>query len=209
MLGKCEICGSELTIQNSESFAEHQQVHVRHVPGNCVQVLYSKLGAAQAEIDQLRALVKELEREVYREVSTGPIRDIESCARGRKGRPMSEDTSDGFADQPRDAHAAPSYDWKYLICPKGRPTWDDFAAEHGTWQTHPASNRDFDCTRVAEHIAEHVGADDDATFCLEDTRSNRFEVDVAKEEVVQYETTGYRDLGKSASPTPSKTQPAV
>jgi hypothetical protein len=54
MLGKCEICGSELTIQNSEPFAEHQQVRVRHVPGNCAQVLYSKLGAAQSEIDQLR-----------------------------------------------------------------------------------------------------------------------------------------------------------
>jgi ElaB/YqjD/DUF883 family membrane-anchored ribosome-binding protein len=68
MLGKCGICGSELTIQNSESFAEHQQVSVRHVPDNCAQVLYSKLSAAQAEIDQLRTRVKELEREVYREV---------------------------------------------------------------------------------------------------------------------------------------------
>ena len=61
-------CGSELTIQNSESFAESQQVRVRHVPSNCAQVLYSKLGAAQAEIEQLRTRVKELEREVYREV---------------------------------------------------------------------------------------------------------------------------------------------
>jgi len=39
----CEICGTPLTIQNSEAFAERQQVRMRHVPGNCTQVLYARL----------------------------------------------------------------------------------------------------------------------------------------------------------------------
>lgn len=39
----CEICGTPLTIQNSEAIAERQQVRMRHVPGNCAQVLYAKL----------------------------------------------------------------------------------------------------------------------------------------------------------------------
>jgi hypothetical protein len=54
MLGKCGICGSDLTIQNSESFAERQQVRVRHVPGNCAQVLYAKLTRFIAAYESMR-----------------------------------------------------------------------------------------------------------------------------------------------------------
>jgi hypothetical protein len=90
----------------------------------------------------------------------------------------------------------PTYDWKYLICPKGEATWGEFA-EHGTFPTAPSSNRDFDCTRVAEDIARHIGADDDATICLEDPHGNRYEVDVTREEAVRYDSVGYRELGKS------------
>jgi hypothetical protein len=60
MLGKCGICGSELTIQNSESFAESQQVRDRHVPSNCAQVLYAKLGEAMAEVKETREVLEEI-----------------------------------------------------------------------------------------------------------------------------------------------------
>jgi hypothetical protein len=53
MLGKCGICGSELTIHNSEPFVEQQQVRVRHVPTNCAQVLYAKLTKSESRIAEL------------------------------------------------------------------------------------------------------------------------------------------------------------
>jgi hypothetical protein len=85
-----------------------------------------------------------------------------------------------------------TFDWKYLICSKGNPSWGEFAVEHVTW----ATDRDLDCTRVAEVIVSHVGASDDATLCLEDMFGNRHEVDVARQECVRYESCGFRDLGK-------------
>jgi hypothetical protein len=39
-----------------------------------------------------------------------------------------------------------TYDWKYLVCPKGKPQWGAFIAEHGTFATHcvvvPSSYKD-------------------------------------------------------------------
>ena len=97
----------------------------------------------------------------------------------------------------------PTYDWKYLICPTGRPRWDGFASEHAVWPTLPVSNGDFDCTRVAEDIAEHLtDGRDSATLCLEDMHGNRFEVDVDPETTVRYETTAYRNLGKVGGEPP-------
>jgi hypothetical protein len=80
----------------------------------------------------------------------------------------------------------PTYDWKYRICAAGKPSWDEFAVEHGTWATQPLSNRDFDCTRVAESIAGDSVSDGEVTFLLEDPHGNRFEVDLRREEVVRY-----------------------
>lgn len=50
----CEICGTPLTIQNSEAFAERQQVRMRHVPGNCTQVLYARLTSFIAAYESVR-----------------------------------------------------------------------------------------------------------------------------------------------------------
>jgi hypothetical protein len=44
----CSVCGTELTAHNSVDAAE-----VRHVPGNCAQVLYSKLGETQVALREL------------------------------------------------------------------------------------------------------------------------------------------------------------
>jgi hypothetical protein len=94
----------------------------------------------------------------------------------------------------------PTYDWKYLVCPLSLGSWDEFA-EHGTWQTHPYSNRDFDCTRVAEDIAAHLGPREDVTICLMDPHGNRHEVDIRRKQVVEYETLRYRDIPKLAQLT--------
>jgi hypothetical protein len=88
-----------------------------------------------------------------------------------------------------------TYDWKYLICPKGKPTWGLFIAEHGTFPTHPFSNRDFDCTRVAEAIAKDVVLDGEWTICMEDPRGHRYEVDVETVSEPVYRMTNCRDLG--------------
>lgn len=91
---------------------------------------------------------------------------------------------------------SPTFDWKYLVCPKGQPAWNEFASESATWATQPFSNRDFDCTRVAEAIATYLGPKDAVTLCLEDRFGNRHEVDVEPQVSTHYETLEYRDLGK-------------
>jgi hypothetical protein len=41
---------------------------------------------------------------------------------------------------------------------------------------------------------EHVGADNDATVCLEDANGNRSEIDVKRKETVVYVTSARRDV---------------
>lgn len=65
----CEICGTPLTIQNSETTAHRPRAILRHVPGNCAQVLYAKLTAADVTIVELRAEVTET-LEVLEEIAT-------------------------------------------------------------------------------------------------------------------------------------------
>jgi hypothetical protein len=88
-----------------------------------------------------------------------------------------------------------TYDWKYLVCPKGKPQWGAFIAEHGTFATHPFSNRDFDCTRVAEAIADDNGLDDEWTICMEDPHGHRHEVDGETVTKPVHRMTDHRDLG--------------
>jgi hypothetical protein len=90
----------------------------------------------------------------------------------------------------------PTYDWEYLICAPGKPAWDEFDANHGTYATQPFSNRDFDPGLVGEMIAEDQGLTGSNLILMRDPHGNNFACLIQEEKVSSYRCDGITELGK-------------